>query len=304
MTANHSLTTAESYFCMSPALRNLDLPAAASGETAKSAQEFVWFHLSSSGNAIEHELVRLTSPAVRERGTRGVGSWAGNWVALQSDITVRYSVRKVTDPMRYAYPYELRPQPEGGFTVTFPDVPEAITQGETEAEAAAMAEDALVTALSFYTDDAKPLPHPSPARARLAYLPPLVAAKLALHDAMLAASTTNVALASRLGVDEKVVRRLRDPLHKSRIDQVGEALRSLGKVIEIIVSDEALPEAGSLHPILDGWVRAGPQAAPRPHLLWSKRQVRNQPPRSRYCVATRSGRVDAQRRRNRQRVTA
>ena len=32
--------------------------------------------------------------------------------------------------MRYAYPYEVLPQPEGGFTVTFPDVPEAITQGD------------------------------------------------------------------------------------------------------------------------------------------------------------------------------
>jgi antitoxin HicB len=64
--------------------------------------------------------------------------------------------------MRYAYPYELQPQPEGGFTVTFPDVPEAITQGDTEKAAAAMAEDALVTALSFYTDHAEPLPCPSP----------------------------------------------------------------------------------------------------------------------------------------------
>jgi antitoxin HicB len=117
--------------------------------------------------------------------------------------------------MRYAYPYELLPQPEGGFTVTFPDVPEAITQGETEAEAAAMAEDALVTALSFYTDRGEPLPRPSPAHGRLlAYVPPLVAAKLALHDSMLAAGVSNVALARQLGTDEKTVRRLRDPLHQ------------------------------------------------------------------------------------------
>jgi predicted RNase H-like HicB family nuclease len=54
--------------------------------------------------------------------------------------------------MRYAYPYELLPQPEGGFTVSFPDVPEAITQGDNEQEAVTMAEDALVTALSFYTE--------------------------------------------------------------------------------------------------------------------------------------------------------
>jgi antitoxin HicB len=139
--------------------------------------------------------------------------------------------------MRSAYPYELTPQPECGYTVTFPDVPEAITEGDTETEAAAMAEDAVVIALSFYTDDAKPLPHPSPARGRrLAYVPVLVAAKLALHDAMLSTGISNVGLARRLGVDEKIVRRLRDPLHKSRINEVDRALRSLGQVIEVVIT--------------------------------------------------------------------
>ena len=61
--------------------------------------------------------------------------------------------------MHYAYPYELLAQP-GGFTVIFPDVPEAITQGDTEDDAAVMAEDALVSALSFYTDSAERLPPP------------------------------------------------------------------------------------------------------------------------------------------------
>jgi antitoxin HicB len=138
--------------------------------------------------------------------------------------------------MRYAYPYELLPQPEGGFTVTFSDVPEAITQGDTEKEAALMAEDALVTALSFYTDHAEPLPRPSPAHGRrLAHLPPLVAAKLALHDAMIAAGVSNVALARQLGTNEKTVRRLRDPLHQSRINQVDAALRVLGKRMGIVI---------------------------------------------------------------------
>jgi antitoxin HicB len=138
--------------------------------------------------------------------------------------------------MCYAYPYELLPQPEGGFTVTFPDVPEAITQGDNEVEAAAMAEDALVTALSFYVDNAERAPSPSPARGRpLAYVPALVAAKLALHDAMMAAGVSNVALARQLGTDEKTVRRLRDPLHQSRINQVDAALRALGKRMGIVI---------------------------------------------------------------------
>ena len=43
--------------------------------------------------------------------------------------------------MHYAYPFELLAQPEGGFTVIFPDVPEAITQGDTEDDAAANVSD-------------------------------------------------------------------------------------------------------------------------------------------------------------------
>jgi antitoxin HicB len=138
--------------------------------------------------------------------------------------------------MRYAYPFTMEPQPEGGFTVTFPDVPEAITEGDTAGEVRERAEDALVTALSFYTDDAKSLPAPSPARGRpVAMVPPLVAAKLALHDAMLAAGVSNVELGRRLGLDEKSVRRLRDPLHRSHIGQVEAALRLLGKRLEVRV---------------------------------------------------------------------
>ena len=99
-----------------------------------------------------------------------------------------------------------------------------------------MAQDALVTALSFYTDRAEPLPHPSPAHGRpVAYVPPLVAAKLALHDAMLMAGISNVALARQLNTDEKTVRRLRDPLHQSRINQVDAALRALGKRMGIVI---------------------------------------------------------------------
>jgi len=138
--------------------------------------------------------------------------------------------------MRYAYPFEMEPQPEGGFTVVFPDLPEAITEGETEGEARARAEDALVAALSFYTDEGQKLPAPSAALGRpVAMVPPLVAAKLALHDAMLAARISNVELGRQLDLDEKAVRRLRDPLHRSHIGQVEAALRLLGRRLDVRV---------------------------------------------------------------------
>ena len=75
---------------------------------------------------------------------------------------------------------------------------------------------------------------PSPARGRpVVAVPALTAAKLALHEAMVPGSVSNVELARRLGTDEKAVRRLRDPLHGSRIEAVEAALRALGKRLEV-----------------------------------------------------------------------
>ncbi len=138
--------------------------------------------------------------------------------------------------MRYAYPANLEWEPDrSAITVTFDDLPGA-TFGATEGEALARAEDLLETALSFYTDDGIPAPRPTPAKGRPVVHPrPLVAAKMALHDAMLAAGISNVELGRRLNLDEKAVRRLRDPLHRSHIGQIEAALRLLGKRLEVRV---------------------------------------------------------------------
>ena len=47
-----------------------------------------------------------------------------------------------------AYPATLTPDPDSGFTVTFRDVPEAITEGDSREEALLRAEDALESALA------------------------------------------------------------------------------------------------------------------------------------------------------------
>ncbi len=64
----------------------------------------------------------------------------------------------------FDFPAVLAKQPEGGFVVTFVDVPEAITQGEDREEALLYAIDALETALSFYVDERRPIPVPSKAK--------------------------------------------------------------------------------------------------------------------------------------------
>jgi antitoxin HicB len=61
-------------------------------------------------------------------------------------------------PDLYKVPLVLSPQPEGGYTVTSPVLPELITEGDTLEEAMANVEDALRAALEMCEDLGKTLP--------------------------------------------------------------------------------------------------------------------------------------------------
>lgn len=145
--------------------------------------------------------------------------------------------------MRYAYPVTLASEEEGGFFVSFPDVPEALTGGDDRAEALDNARDALVTALEVYIDRRQELPTPSACRAdqELLPLPPLLAAKLALYGEMRRQGTTKVALGRRLNITESAVRKLLDLRHRSHIGQVETALRELGR--ELVLEDRSVGRA-------------------------------------------------------------
>ena len=138
------------------------------------------------------------------------------------------------------YPVVLESQPEGGFVVTFPDLPEAITQGEDEAEALLMAEDALLVMLSAYMDDRQPIPEPSPLNGRPGVaLKVAVAGKVALHNALLAAGKRKADLARMLNLAPTLVDRLLSLHHKSRIEQIETALAALGKRLVVDVREAA-----------------------------------------------------------------
>ncbi len=55
-------------------------------------------------------------------------------------------------------PLVLTPQPEGGFTVTSPVLPELVTEGDTAEEALANVTDALAAVIETSQDLGKPLP--------------------------------------------------------------------------------------------------------------------------------------------------
>jgi antitoxin HicB len=90
----------------------------------------------------------------------------------------------------FAYPVTLTPdETEGSFVVTFGDIPEAITQGETIAEALTEAADALEEAIAGRIRRGDTIPEPSAAAGRPTVpIPAQTAAKAALYLARVAIS--------------------------------------------------------------------------------------------------------------------
>jgi antitoxin HicB len=67
----------------------------------------------------------------------------------------------------------LTPQPDGGYTVSSPALPELLTEGDTLAEALGHVPDAFAAVLEWYTEEGQALPaavHPAPATIALDYV--------------------------------------------------------------------------------------------------------------------------------------
>ena len=141
--------------------------------------------------------------------------------------------------MRFTYPARLQRYSAGEIVVSFRDLPECLTSGADESEALAEAADALEEAVAGRLNRVDELPAPSARRAgeHLVAVPPITAAKAALWLALRESGLTRVALAQQLSVDEKTIRRMLDPRHRSAIDRIDEALRALGK--ELVVETRA-----------------------------------------------------------------
>ena len=133
------------------------------------------------------------------------------------------------------YPANFEPAEEGGFVITFPDSPEAITQGEDEEDARRRASDALESALDFYFEAPRPIPAPSkPKRGqRLIELSASLSAKVLLLNEMVSQKIRPAELARRLKVTPQEVTRLIDVHHTTKIDGIAVALKALGKTLEM-----------------------------------------------------------------------
>lgn len=134
------------------------------------------------------------------------------------------------------YPATITPDGDG-YLVRFPDVPEALTQGSTRADALEMATDALRTAMDFYFEDRRRVPEPSRVkRGQVGVeLPASVAAKVLLLNTMLEQHVTPAELARRLHTSPQSVSRLVNLRHTTKIDAVANALKAMDRRMELAV---------------------------------------------------------------------
>jgi len=141
----------------------------------------------------------------------------------------------------FSYPAKFTAGSDGRILVEFVDLPRVATDGKDDHEAMEEAIDALGSDLSIRLSRKEEIPAPSAGKRgqRMVPVPLWLAPKLALYLAMRDREVNNSELARRLGVHERVVRRMLDPRHGTKAERIQAALGVLGKQMTVEVRDAA-----------------------------------------------------------------
>jgi len=141
----------------------------------------------------------------------------------------------------FSYPAKFTAGSDGRIMVQFIDLARVATDGKDDRQAMEEAMDALGSDLSIRLSRREEIPTPSSAKRgqRLVPVPLWLAPKLALYLAMRDGQVSNSALARRLGIHERVIRRMLDPAHATKAVKIQAALAALGKQMIVEVRDAA-----------------------------------------------------------------
>lgn len=135
------------------------------------------------------------------------------------------------------YPVTLTKDTNGTVLARFPDIPEAVTFGDTKEEALAHAVDALLTAFDAYMKDRRDIPAPSEKGKFRVEVPALDASKVSLYQAMRERRINKSELARRLHWHLPQVDRVLQVRHGSQLEQIEAAFAAVGKRLNIVVTD-------------------------------------------------------------------
>ena len=153
--------------------------------------------------------------------------------------------------MTYLYPAWIEPDEAGRWVVSFPDLPEALTDGVSYPEALHEASDCLSEALASRIVDHEEIPPPSPVTSGQHPVSPdpTIALKAALYTALHRHELTIADLADRLDIDWHQAARLIDPKRSTKLKTLQKALATLGRTIIVAIDagkeSEASPQRGT-----------------------------------------------------------
>jgi antitoxin HicB len=125
----------------------------------------------------------------------------------------------------------IEPQPEGGFTVTFPDLPDAITEGDTEEEALYNAAEVLTLTLDGRLEEGGTIPEPAYLEGVQIYPHPLCQAAVLVRKCRMDRPLSDIARV--LQTSWAAAQRLENPHHATNIRQLDKVASVFGKRLVI-----------------------------------------------------------------------
>lgn len=136
--------------------------------------------------------------------------------------------------MRYAVKLT---EANGVYVASCRDLPAFNSVGDSIEEALAESADAIALVLQWHIDERTPIPAPTEKKRgeHWVELPALDVAKVGLYQAMMAKGLRKADLARILGVHGPQVDRLLSLVHKSKLEQVEDALARLGYRVSLSV---------------------------------------------------------------------
>ncbi len=119
--------------------------------------------------------------------------------------------------------------------VSVRDLPEVVTAGDTHEEALALAADAIAVVVAGRMKDEAELQPPSTVAVNEESVPldPHLAAKASVYALWRKARISKSELARRMQRKEGEIRRLLDPAHGTKLDQLRDAAHALGDALVV-----------------------------------------------------------------------
>lgn len=132
--------------------------------------------------------------------------------------------------MRIEYPAKIQQDGDGTFFVSFPDIPEALTEGATMEEALFNASEVLTLSMEFRLDEEENIPDPSDIAGENFYqISPIAKVQSAMLIRKSRHGRSLADLARTLETSWPSVQRLENPHNSPTLKMLDKAATALGK---------------------------------------------------------------------------